>query len=109
MDKIIFLRKIKSCFEKQKSKKRVLLIKKVRTLYKAAYDYYLTLYLVEVEREKKIDFPAFMYLSGNIICQSAASKALDAILINVISQGTSRINKCYKSYLKYRRSIIRGC
>lgn len=107
MEKFLFA-KLKAHIDRAKAKEKLKLIKKIRTLYKASYDFYLTLYLIDVEKNKKVDLPAFMYLSGEVICKSAADKALNAVVENAISLGIKRINKCYKSYIKYKRSILRG-
>ncbi|MBQ3047504.1 MAG: hypothetical protein IJD48_00615 [Clostridia bacterium] len=109
MEKKLFLGRIRACIAKHKAKKKRQLLIKIRTLYQASYDFYLALYLIDVEKNKKVDLPAFLYLSGEVICKSAAEQAFDAVFENAISQGIKRINKCYKSYIKYRRAILRGC
>ena len=109
MEKKLFLSRVRACIAKHRAKKKRQLLIKIRTLYQASYDFYLTLYLIDVEKNKKVDLPAFMYLSGEVICKSAAEQAFDAVFENAISQGIKRINKCYKSYIKYRRAILRGC
>jgi len=107
MEKFLFA-KLKAQIDRAKAREKLKLIKKIRTLYKASYDFYLTLYLIDVEKNKKVDLPAFLYLSGEVICKSAAEQAFDAVFENAISQGIKRINKCYKSYIQYRKAILRG-
>lgn len=107
--KMTLTNSIKNCIEKHKAKKRRVLFKKIKTLYHAAYDFYLTLYLIDVEKNQTVDLPAFYYLSGKVICSKAQNQAIEAVKENAINQGIKRINECYKSWLKYRRAILRGC
>ena len=53
MEKKLFLGRIRACIAKHKAKKKRQLLIKIRTLYQASYDFYLALYLIDVEKNKK--------------------------------------------------------
>lgn len=107
MEKKTILSRIKLYIAKTRAKKKREYKRKIITLFYAAYDYYLTLYLLDVQANKKIDLPVFMYLSGDVVCKQAAEQALKSVIDNAIS--LKRVNKCYKSYLNYRSAILKGC
>lgn len=98
---------LKPGLKKQSSEKKRELVKKVRTLVLATYRYYLTFYLLEVEKNKIVDLPAFEYLSGRVVCTPVLNRAIDDVE-NVVNKGVKHINRCYKSYLKQERAILKG-
>lgn len=100
-------KRLKAWIKKAKFRKKRELVKKVRTLVLATYRYYLTFYLLEVEKNKIVDLPAFEYLSGRVVCTPALNRAIDDVE-NVVNKGVKHINRCYKSYLKQERAILKG-
>lgn len=100
---------IKAFIEQRKKRKRKDALRKLQVLYRATYDFYLTLYLIDVAVNKKVDLPPFMYLSGEVVCQSAQNNAIKAIEDNIIKSGMKKLNRCFKAYIKDRKRVIRGC
>lgn len=100
MEKNSIINRIKTCIAKIKEKRNKELRKKIKALYQASYDFYLKKYLKNNKENKIVDIPDFMYLSGDVVCKSAADKALDAVTYCAVSQGVRGVNKCYKCLLK---------
>lgn len=100
---------VKAWVKKTKLRKRQILIKKINILILAAYNHYLTLYLIDVEKNKTVDLPAFEYLSGRVICTPALKQAVNVVEKYAIKKGFKYINKSYKACLKYQRAVLKGC
>ncbi len=104
MKKNSITNRIKTCLSKFRAKRKKELREKIKALYQASYDFYLKNYLRKVKKYNIVDIPAFLYLSGDVICKSAADQALDAVIDYAVSQGIRRVNKCYKCLLKDRQT-----
>jgi len=85
--------------EKIKKNKDDSLNKKIEALHRRAYSYYLAIYIQDMEKNKKVDFPPFEYLSGRIVCPFAKIQA-DNEIEAIKKQGPAKINKCYSILLK---------
>lgn len=79
-------------FEEVKRKQNDIQRKKIEFLYKEAYRFFLDTYLMKIAKDRAIDFPAFMYEAGIVICKEAETNAKQTIL-NVIRD--NRVNECY--------------
>lgn len=99
---------VRAWIKKTKLRKRQILIKKINILILAAYNHYLTLYLIDVVKNKIVDLPAFEYLSGRVICIKALKQAVDVVEEYAIKRGVKHINKSYKECLKYQRAVLKG-
>lgn len=104
MEKNSITNRIKTCLSKFKVKRKKELREKIKALYQASYDFYLKSYLKRVKEYNIVDIPAFLYISGDVICKSAADQALDAVIDYAASQGIGGVNKCYKHLLKDRQT-----
>lgn len=104
-----FIAGVKTWVKKTKLRKRQILIKKINILILAAYNHYLTLYLIDVVKNKIVDLPAFEYLSGRVICTKALKQAVDVVEEYAVKRGVKYINKSYKRCLKHQKAILKGC
>lgn len=84
-------------FEEAKRKQDDIKRKKTEFLYREAYRYFLDLYLMKIVKEKVVDFPAFMYEAGLVICKEAQTNA-EQVMLDVIKQ--NRIDSCYSKRIK---------
>lgn len=113
MEKLNLLKRLDAFFEQHKIKRtqkiRRELKKKIKALFLATYDYCLTMYLIDVAKTKKVDLPYFEYTSGRTICTPALNKALSLLDECVLQQGIKKVDECYKSLLKNRQKVLRGC
>lgn len=66
--------------------------KKIDLIYDEFYKYYLDLYLIKCAKNKVIDFPAFMYLTGQINCQEAQD-CTEQLIVEIVR--TNQLNWCY--------------
>ena len=92
--------------EKIKKRKIDSLNLKIEALRRRAYNYYLAIHIQDVEKNNKVDFPPFEYLSGRIICPFAKIQA-DREIEAIKKQGPAKINKCYSILLKNIRKEAR--
>jgi hypothetical protein len=92
--------------EKIKRRKIDSLNLKIEALRKSAYRYYLGIHIQDVQKNNKVDFPEFEYLSGRITCPFAQIKA-DEEIEKIKKQGPEKINKCYSILLKNIRKEAR--
>ncbi|MCM1296125.1 MAG: hypothetical protein NC311_11340 [Muribaculaceae bacterium] len=99
---------IKNLREKIKKNQADSLNKKIEALRRRAYSHYLAIYIHDMEKNKKVDFPPFEYLSGRVVCPVAKIKA-DREIDAIVKQGPAKINKCYSILLKnIRREAIKN-
>lgn len=97
--------RIKTCIAKIKAKRKDELRKKILDLYQASYEFYLDKYLKYIKPNNIVDLPDFLYLSGKVVCKTAADKALKVVIDYAISKGVRGVNRCHKCLLKSKKSV----
>ena len=83
-------------FEEVKKKQNDIQLRKINFLYKEAYKYFLEMYLIKSENENRIDFPAFAYESGMVICQ----KILNLVAPSIIAASSNSLGIVSKKPLQ---------
>ncbi len=91
---------IVNVYEEVRKKQNDIYRKKIDFLLKEAYRNFLEGYLTRVSKNGTVDFPAFMYLSGKVICQEALNQAQEVVLSRIKAK---KINADYTRRIKELR------
>ena len=88
---------IANAYEKVRKKQNDIYRKKIDFLFKETYINFVKRYLTRISKNETVDFPAFMYLSGKVICQEALNQAQEVVLSRIKAK---KINTDYTRRIK---------